>query len=63
MIELRYVVPEGTSVPPPIARLQYRLCLTANVPSGFVMPASQWGPWMDVPIAVLPSPTGAKDNG
>ena len=51
MIELRFLVPEGTHVPPPIPRLQYRILRPAPY-ARFPNIGPSWSEWMDVPQVV-----------
>lgn len=60
MIEFRFVVPEETSVPPPIPRLQWRTRLAQNN-WGDVRVGELWSPWEDVPTVALTRSTERPD--
>lgn len=52
-VELRWVVPASTHVPPSVPRLQYR-CNNAPamaLPDGYSI-KPQWSEWTDVPVHV-----------
>jgi len=58
VIELRYVVPEGTHVPPPIPRLQWRFKWASFDNWGIpCVRYGEWTDWQDVPVVCLaPTP-------
>lgn len=52
MVQLRYVVPDGTHVPPSIPRLQYRFVTPSVDSSGALCPPGVWSEWKDVPVVL-----------
>lgn len=57
MFQFRFVVPEGTHVPPPIPRLQWRTRLV-GVPGNSAYVINAWSDWVDVPTVALSDKEG-----
>jgi len=62
MIELRYVIEEGTQLPTRIPRLQYRQHLEYRNAVGELVSTERFGPWTDVPIVEIPARWRTSDD-